>query len=86
MNVQILVVYYLIIVHLRPQKISSIIIEVKTREKFCKCLKEHAMKIINFEIKETIPLTHEENESYLKEKVYHICKKEFIFDVNLFSL
>ena len=29
-----------------------------------------------------IPLSYEENESYFKQKVCHICKKEFIFDVD----
>ena len=29
-----------------------------------------------------IPLTNEENESYLKQKVCHIFKKEFIFDID----
>ena len=29
-----------------------------------------------------IPLTNEENESYLKQKVCHICKKEFFFDID----
>ena len=29
-----------------------------------------------------IPLTYEENESYLKQKVCHICKKEFIVDID----
>ena len=33
-------------------------------EKFCKDLREHAMKIINYEEKEMIPLTSEENEYY----------------------
>ena len=27
-------------------------------------------------------LTTEENESYLKQKVCHICKKEFVFDID----
>ena len=27
-----------------------------------------------------IPLTNEENKSYLKQKVCHICKKEFSTD------
>ena len=27
------------------------------------------------------PLTYEENESYLKQEVCHICKKEFITDI-----
>ena len=48
---------------------------------FCKDLREHAMKIINFEKKEMKPLTYEENESYLKQEVCHICKKEFITDI-----
>ena len=29
-----------------------------------------------------ISLTDEENESYLKQKVCHICKNEFIFDID----
>ena len=32
-------------------------------KKFCKDLKEHATKIINYEKKEMIELTHKENES-----------------------
>ena len=38
------------------------------------------MKIVNYERKETIPLTNEENESYEKQKVCYICKKEFNTD------
>ena len=38
-------------------------------EKFCKDLREHAMKIIDYEEKEMIPLIDEENKSYKKEKV-----------------
>ena len=38
-------------------------------EKFCKDLREHAMKIIDYEEKEMIPLTDEENKSYEKQKV-----------------
>ena len=37
-------------------------------ERFCKNLKEHATKIINYEKKEMIPLTDEENKSYKKQK------------------
>ena len=33
-------------------------------EKFCKDLREHVMKIINYEKKEMIPLTNEGNEYY----------------------
>ena len=45
-------------------------------EMFCKDLKDHATEIINYEKKEMIPLTNEENESYKKQKVCYICKKE----------
>ena len=46
-------------------------------EKFCKDLRDHAMKIINYEKKEMIPLTDKENKSYEKQKVSYICKKGF---------
>ena len=45
--------------------------------------KEHATKRINYEKKkkkEMIPLTHEENKSYKKQKVFYICKKGFSTD------
>ena len=51
----------------------------KCVKKFCKDLKEHATNIINYEKKEMIPLTDEENESYLKEEVCHVCKKRIYF-------
>ena len=51
-------------------------------ERFCKDLREHTMKIINFEEKEMIPLTDEENKSYKKQKLFFICKKEFNTDKN----
>ena len=40
-------------------------------------LREHAKEIICYEKKEMIRLTNEENESYKKQKVCYICKKEF---------
>ena len=40
------------------------------------------MKIINYEKQEMIPLTDKETEFYEKEKVCHICKKEFSTDKN----
>ena len=43
---------------------------------FCKDLKEQAMKIINCEKKEMIPLTNGEKESYENQEMCHICKKE----------
>ena len=51
-------------------------------EKFCKDLKELGTEIINFEEKEMIPLTNKEIKSYEKQKVCHICKKEFCDDKN----
>ena len=40
--------------------------------RFCKDLKDHAIKIKNM-----IPLTKEEEDNYNKENICHICKKEF---------
>ena len=51
-------------------------------ERFCKDLRDHEMKIINYEEKEMIPLTDKENKSYEKQKVCYICKKEFSTDEN----
>ena len=38
-------------------------------ERFCKDLKEHVTKIINYEKKEMIPLTDEQNKSHKNQKV-----------------
>ena len=38
------------------------------------------MRIINYEKKEMIPLTDEENKSHKRRKVCYICKKEFSTD------
>ena len=46
-------------------------------KRFCKDLKEHAIKTINCENKVMAPLTKEE-EDYKNQKVCCICKKEFI--------
>ena len=51
-------------------------------KKLCEKLKDHALKIINYEKKEMIPLTDEENKSYEKQEVCHICKKKFCLDEN----
>ena len=45
-------------------------------KKFCKDLKEHATRIINYEKKKIIPLTKEEKINYNDQKVCYICKKE----------
>ena len=47
---------------------------------FCKDLKEHATKIINYIKKEMIPLNSKENKSYKRQKICYICKKGFITD------
>ena len=44
---------------------------------FCLDLREHATKIINYEKKEMIPLTKEEEKNHNKQEVCHICKKGF---------
>ena len=49
-------------------------------EKFCKDLREHATKIINYEKKDMIPLTKKEQEQHSEQKVCYICKKEFNTD------
>ena len=49
-------------------------------EKLCKKLKQHAMNIINYEKKEMIPLTYEENRSYEEQEVCHICEGKFCTD------
>ena len=45
--------------------------------KFCKDLREHAMKIINYENKRMVSLTTDEKIHYNKRKICYICKKEF---------
>ena len=47
------------------------------KKKFCKELRIHATKIINYEKKKIIPLTPEEKINYNNQKVCYICKKEF---------
>ena len=51
-------------------------------ERFCKDLRDHAMKIINYEEKQMIPLTDKENKSYEKQKVCYVFKKELSTDQN----
>ena len=46
-------------------------------KKFCKNLREHATKIINYEKKKMIPLTTKEEIYHNKQKICYICKKEF---------
>ena len=49
---------------------------------FCEDLKMHAIKIINFKEKDMIRLTDKEIIYYEKQKLCHICKKEFCYDKN----
>ena len=44
---------------------------------FCKDLKDQTMKVINYENKEMISLTNEEEESFENQEICHICKREF---------
>ena len=47
---------------------------------FCLDLKEHAIKIINYEKKEMIPLRKEEKKTHREQKVCYTCKKGFSTD------
>ena len=49
-------------------------------KKFCKDLREHATKMINYEKKEMIPLTKKEEKKHNKQEVCYICRKEFNTD------
>ena len=51
--------------------------------RFCKDLKDHAIKIIDFKKKYMIPLTKEEKDNYNKENICHICKKDFNNDMKV---
>ena len=46
-------------------------------KRFCKDLKDHATKIIDFKKKIMTPLTKEEEDNYNKENICYICKKDF---------
>ena len=46
-------------------------------KRFCKDLKEHGTRIINYEKKKIIPLTKEEEINYNDQQICNICKKEF---------
>ena len=49
-------------------------------KKFCKDLKEHATRIINYEKKNIIALTKEEKINYNDQQICYVCKKEFSND------
>ena len=46
-------------------------------KRFCKDLKDHTTKIIDFKKKTMIPLTKEEEDNYNKENTCYICRKDF---------
>ena len=46
-------------------------------KKFCKCLTEHTMQIINFEKKKIIALSNGEYKLYLSQTNCQICKQKF---------
>ena len=48
-------------------------------EKFCKDLREHAMRTVNYEKKEMIPLTGEENKFYEEQNSATYFKKDLLF-------
>ena len=43
--------------------------------RFCKDLRDHATKIIDFKKKFITPLTKDEEDTYDKEEICHICRK-----------
>ena len=47
-----------------------------------KGLKEHTTEIINYEKRQMIPLTYEQNRFHKKQEVCDICRKEFNTDKN----
>ena len=51
-------------------------------KKFCKDLKELGTKITNYEEKQMILLTDNENNSAEEQEKCHICQKEFCYDKN----
>ena len=46
-------------------------------KRFCKDLRKHATKIINYEKKKMIPLTIKKEIDHNKQKICYIYKKEF---------
>ena len=46
-------------------------------KKLCESLREHTMKIVDFEKKKMIPLTSEPQELHEKTKISYICKEKF---------
>ena len=51
-------------------------------KEFCRDLRKHLTKIINYQKKKMISLTKKEEKNHNKQKVCYICKKEFNIDPN----
>ena len=51
-------------------------------KRICDDLKEHVIRIVNYEMKPMDPLTEEEEESHKNQVLCHICDKEFYTDNN----
>ena len=49
-------------------------------EKYCKKLREWAMKIVNYEMEKMIPLTDDENDFHEMQKKIFICNKRYGYD------
>ena len=49
-------------------------------EKYCKKLREWVTKIVNYEMKEMIPLTSDENDYHEKHSKCFMCDKRFTYD------
>ena len=47
----------------------------------CEKFKDRALRIINYEKKEMIPSSEEENKSYEEQDICHICRKKFNSDI-----
>ena len=52
-------------------------------ENCCLDLREHTTKIINYEKKETIPLTKKEKKMHNKQKVCYIRKKKLVLMITI---
>ena len=51
------------------------------KKTFCELLREHAVKIINFEKKKIKLITKEQEESYENTKICYICKKKLKINI-----
>ena len=51
-------------------------------KRFCRKIKELGTRIVNYEKKDMIPLTDNENKYYENQKKCYICNKKFCYDKN----